>query len=81
MSEVKRIEWVDSNTYSGWHYPKDHKYEPMTVITVGWCIAEDDACITISSSVVFGEFHQVSDTITIPKVCIVSMETVGENYD
>ena len=75
-AEIRRIEWLDSAGHSGWHDPTLQTYKPLHAVSVGFCIAEDDESITISSSVIFGEDFQASDAITVPKLCITSDETL-----
>ena len=77
-ADLKKVIWMDSNTRSGWHYPDEQKYGPLKVTSVGWCVAECDESITLAGSVVFGDDFQASDTMTIPKVCIVSNKTLAK---
>ncbi|TNE66848.1 MAG: hypothetical protein EP336_09535 [Rhodobacteraceae bacterium] len=74
QSQIRKIVWLDSNTHAGWHDPDQQKYAPIRVISIGWLVAEDDESVTLSGSVVFGDDYQATDTMTIPKVCIVSDE-------
>ena len=71
---LKKVIWMDSNTPSGWHYPDSQNYRPLKVISVGYVVFENDDCITLAGSVVFGEDYQASDTMTIPKCCILSVK-------
>lgn len=69
---LRKITWMDSNTHSGWHDPNLQKYAPLKVSSVGYVMDENDESITLAGSVVWGDNFQASDTMTIPKVCIVS---------
>ena len=71
-TDLRKIIWLDSNTHSGWHDPTDQRYGPIKVTSVGWLIHETDEAVTLAGSVVFGDDYQAADTMTIPKVCIMS---------
>ena len=78
-AQIRRIVWLDSSSHSGWHDPTKQEYVPLTAVTVGHCITETDDSITISASVIFGDEYQVADSMTIPKVAILSDEELTTN--
>lgn len=69
---IERIEWIDSNSYNGWHNPQITEYEPLKCISYGILIHEDDHQVTLAGS--FESETQCADTMTIPKVCISKRE-------
>ena len=77
-AELKKITWLDSSTHSGWHDPDEQNYGALKVTSVGFLVAESEAAITLAGSIVFGDDYQVTDTMTIPKVCILSQKTLAK---
>lgn len=73
-----KVIWLDSSTRSGWHFPDSQEYDELKVTSVGFLIAESETSITVAGSAVFGKDYQVSDTMTIPRCCIISQKELNK---
>ena len=66
------IEWLDSNIMHGWRTEEEVKEDILAHCkTIGFLIAQNDKCITLTMGI--SDFGSVLESITIPKGCIKSM--------
>lgn len=77
-AELRKLVWLDSNTHGGWHIPSEQRYGALKCTTVGFLVHEGVDSVTLSGTIVFGDDHQVTDTMTIPKVCILSDKVLAK---
>ncbi len=76
--KVVLIDWVDSCFEHGW-FKDDYKFDISICQSVGIVIQDSKEFITITQSK--SDRDNISDTITIPKVCIKKMKTIYEIKD
>lgn len=75
-AKLKKVVWLDSHTQDGWHDPEQQDYAPVTAVTVGFVLHEDKETIALAPSVIFGRHFQATNTMIIPKVCILEEESL-----
>ena len=73
--KVMLVHWRDASSKTNWHSAKDGR-TIYYVDSIGYKTGETKEDITLSLNVCFGENtdtdeHDVSDSITIPKGCII----------
>lgn len=70
VCQLYRIDWEDAKADGGWKNVHDTpKPRLVTVHSVGYCVSEDKKALVLAQQL--SESGNYSDTITIPKSCIV----------
>lgn len=69
IDDVVLIRWVDSCSFTEWHRREKAEYELATCTTVGFVVDDNETAITLVQNTT--SFGQLSNTITIPKACVV----------
>lgn len=65
------IEWVDSASSRGWNDIDDNAaHSIVSVYTAGYIVRQDKHSITVTTSIT--SIGHVMDSLTIPKVAVVS---------
>ena len=68
--QLYRVEWEDAYADGGWQrVDKEITPHLLTVHSVGYCVAENKKAMVLSQQL--SERGNYSDTISIPKSCIV----------
>lgn len=76
IGQIQKIDWDDHFSTNGrWLQPEEVKTIPLTNVSVGKVIYEDDRVVTLAGS--WGaELGNVSDPITIIKGCITKRKVM-----
>ena len=69
------VKWIDSATRSSWHVLSG-KDSFSQIRTVGFLVKKDKNCISVALSM--DEDKWVSDTISIPRKCIIKITLLKE---
>jgi len=72
--KIMVVEWQDSSSSDHWQDLDSLLFEPVSVISVGQVIQEDDKAISLALSL--GSHEQVCATITIPCCSIIKSEVL-----
>lgn len=77
--KIVRIDWIDSCAGSGWQNAKTARAEDIDLIqhSVGFLLNADSSTVTISSCIQ-GSRNNARSAITIPRVAIQKMRTIGK---
>lgn len=79
--EIRYVEWVDSSGRGHWHAMKEARdLVPDRCTTVGFVLTESDDYLTLIQSFTNRkeeDDNQADNAISIPKVAITKMETLG----
>jgi hypothetical protein len=76
MKKIVRVLWTDSQGHGGWMDVSEAKKDlPLVVESVGYLITDTDDHVTIVQSIT-DEEDRVADSITIPRICIHSVDVL-----
>ncbi len=80
-SPIVWVEWVDSQgpKTQTWYSPDELSMEPITILSAGFLLNEDDISITLCLNI--SEGGDVHGLITIPRGCVVSWGNLEKGTD
>lgn len=87
--DVIRVEWIDSNSWDGWHSVTQSLEWARTGVSkcesVGYLVYEDKTKIVLAMNLFFGKDNDpeivanFGDLMTIPKFAIIKRELIYSN--
>ena len=77
IKPIELVDWIDSNSRSGWLDSTEGKVVVIKCRTVGFLIDETEEGVCLSQSVCRTDgYKPFADIINIPKCCIQHRQTV-----